>query len=341
MIFPIGDVPNPSGFRPWVTWLLIALNIAIFLLFTLPLSATAPSPQDPDLPTYIELIRQTLPQGASLDGALRGVSAYDLFVFRRGFKPALPELSDLFTAMFLHAGLAHLAGNMLFLWIYGDNVEYRLGRLGFLLSYLTTGMVSTLAFGLIAGPSLTPLIGASGAISGLLGLYFVFFPRNKVKIFVFLFPFVMNSVYLSARVVLAFYLLIDNLLPQLLGAQGGVAYGAHIGGFMAGLVLALPLDRLGLGLSAHTSAADPPVGDDPYSRQRYLELVRAIQRRPPLTEEARLRLDLAALLLRQGHDASAYAHLLRVLELDPDPATEDAARRALSYLDARGGGWMR
>lgn len=343
MIFPIGDVPNPSGFRPWVTWLLIATNVAVFLMFTLPLSGVAPAPGDPDLAAYAELVRRSLPPGLSLGEALASVSAYDLFVFRHGYKPALPELSDLFSAMFLHAGLGHLAGNMLFLWIYGDNVEHRLGRLGYLGAYLGTGVASTLAFSAMAGPSLTPLVGASGAISGLLGLYFVLFPRNKVKLFVFLFPFVMNTFFLSARVVLAIYLLVDNLLPLVLGAGGGVAYGAHIGGFLAGLGLALGVDRLGLGLRARRRWRVAPEQALPGAdaRAQHLALVRALQRRPPPAEEARLRLALAQLLLRQGQGASAYAHLLRVVDLAPDPATTAAAQRALDYLDAREAGWQR
>lgn len=340
MIFPVGDVPNPQGFRPWVTWLLIAINVAVFLVYTLPLSGVAPAPGDPDLPLYVEMVRRALPAGVPLGEALRGVSAYDLFVFRHGYKPGLPELSDLFSAMFLHGGFGHLAGNMLFLWIYGDNVEHRLGRPFYLLAYLGTGLASTIAFSLLTGPSLTPLVGASGAISGLLGLYFVFFPRNKVKLFVFLFPFLMDAIYVSARFVLAVYLLIDNLLPLLLGTATGVAYGAHIGGFLAGLVLALGTDRLGLGLRARPARpaeaiAHPlPVSD---ARARYLELVRALQRRPPPREEARLQLALATLLIRQGQPASAYAHLLRVLELGADPETEDEARQALAWLDARRG----
>ena len=83
-----------------------------------------------------------------------------------------------------------------------------------------------------------PMVGASGAISGVLGLYFLLFPRNKVKVFVALFPFFMNVVLLPARLVLGIYILFDNLLPFLVGAQSGVAYGAHIGGFVAGLALA-------------------------------------------------------------------------------------------------------
>ena len=338
MFFPIGDVPNPRGFRPWVNWLLIATNVAVYLLFTLPLSMTPPSPRDPELPRYVEMLRHTLPPGMSVHTAMQGLSAYDLFVFAHGYKPAMPELSDLFSAMFLHSGLGHLLGNMLFLWIYGDNVEHRLGRLGYLVAWLGTGVVSTLAFSLLSLHSMAPLIGASGAISGVLGLYFVFFPRNQVKVFVFLFPFVMNTFYLSARLVLGIFVVIDNLLPLVLGGGGGVAYGAHLGGFLAGLALAVGIDRLGVGLRPAprrraVQEEHPLPGDD--ARAQYLALVRALQQRPPEREEARLRLALAVLLLRQGQPSSAYAHLIRVLDLDADPETRAAAQR---ILDGQGVG---
>ena len=100
----------------------------------------------------------------------------------------------------------HLFGNMLFLWIYGDNVEYRLGRLAFLLWYLATGVAATLFFAVFALDSTVPLVGASGAISGVLGFYFLWFPRNTVRLFVFLFPFFMNVVAVPARIVLGVYL---------------------------------------------------------------------------------------------------------------------------------------
>jgi hypothetical protein len=148
--------------------------------------------------------------------------------------------------MFLHGGWLHLAGNMLFLYIFGDNVEYRLGSLRYLFAYLGAGAAATLFFALFVPGSQVPLIGASGAISGILGFYFVWFPRNQVKVFVFLFPLLMTHVLISARLVLGFYLLVDNLLPFLItGSQGGgVAHGAHIGGFLAGMGLAAASDRL-------------------------------------------------------------------------------------------------
>ena len=245
MILPLSDAPNPRGV-PVMTYALIGINVAVYLLITWPLSHQAPSLHDPALRDYLLTIRQTLPPYVPLEAALDRVSAYDLFVFKYGFRPATPHLSALLTSLFLHSGFLHLFGNMLFLWIYGDNVEYRLRRAPYLLCYLLTGVAATLFYALFAAGANLPLIGASGAISGVLGFYYLWFPRNTVRLFVFLFPFFMNVVEVPARFVLGFYLLVDNLLPFLLKAGstgGGVAHGAHIGGFGAGIGLAWLLDR--------------------------------------------------------------------------------------------------
>lgn len=238
MVFPVGDSPNPRNFKPWINWALIAINVVVYLFISLPLSSQQANPRDPAMIEYLRVIApSTSPVNAYW--MLRGkISAYDLFVFTHGYKPGAPEFSDLLAAMFLHANLLHLLGNMLFLWIYGDNVEHRLGRVGYLMLYLITGVAATLTFALVSGGSRMPMIGASGAISGVLGLYFLLFPRNQVKLFVAFFPFFFDTILLPARWVLGFYILVDNLLPFLVGAESGVAYGAHIGGFFAGLGIA-------------------------------------------------------------------------------------------------------
>ncbi|PID57205.1 hypothetical protein CSB45_08225 [candidate division KSB3 bacterium] len=238
MFIPVGDTPNPRNYTPWVNWTLIAANITAFALLTVPLSSRGVNLDDPLLQKYIRLIAPSLSSVAQLRHLLAHMSAYDLFVFAHGYKPGAPEFSALWASLFLHAGFWHLAGNMLFLWIYGDNVEHRLGRLGYLLFYLFSGVTATLFFSIFAAGSMTPLIGASGAISGVLGVYFVVFPRNQVKVFVALFPIFFNVILLPARWVLGIFLLIDNVVPFLFNSQSHVAYGAHIGGFLAGLAVA-------------------------------------------------------------------------------------------------------
>lgn len=238
MIFPVGDTPNPPG-TPLVTYVLIGINVAVYLLVTLPLSATKPDLHDPLLFEYLRALGiNGMVTPAEI---LQYVTAYDLTIFRFGFRPAEFSLVSLFTSLFLHGGILHLAGNMLFLWIFGDNVEHRLGRLLYLFSYLFCGVAATLFFSIFTSESQIPLVGASGAISGVLGCYYLWFPRNRVRCFLFFFPFLMTMIMVPARIVLAFYLLIDNLLPFLFSASsgGGVAHGAHIGGFLGGLGLAL------------------------------------------------------------------------------------------------------
>lgn len=243
MLLPIGDLPNPKT-TPYVNWLLIGINIAVFIVITLPLSAARPDLNDPALLEYLNII------GArgnwSPEMVFDHISAYDLVVYHYGFRPAEFSLLSMFTAMFMHAGWMHLAGNMLFLWIYGDNVEHRLGHVGYLVAYLAAGLVATLFFGMFVPNSQVPMLGASGAISGVLGFYFLWFPRNRIKVFVFLFPLLMTTVLIPSRIVLGVYLVIDNLLPFMTTSAGGsgVAYGAHLGGFLAGLGLALAIDRM-------------------------------------------------------------------------------------------------
>ncbi len=244
MFLPIGDSPNPPG-TPWMTYLLIAVNVVVYVVL-LPAGFQAPDIDDPALRDYLQMIAKE--SGGSM-GELRQmaqqITSYDLIVYRYGFKPAEPSLFDLFTSMFLHGGLLHLLGNMLFLWIYGDNIEHRLGRLRYLLAYLGTGAIAALGDGMIRMGSGIPSVGASGAISGVLGLYFIWFPRNRVRVWVFLFPFLADVWELPARMVLGFYILFNNIVPLLLSAgSGGVSYGAHIGGFVAGAAIAFAGDRL-------------------------------------------------------------------------------------------------
>jgi membrane associated rhomboid family serine protease len=261
MILPLSDAPNPRGV-PVITYALLAINCAIYLLLALPLSFQPPNRDDPLLEEYLRVVSQELPESVSLRDFLRQISAYDLFVFQNGFRPADPSLQTLLTSMFLHGGFLHLFGNMLFLWIYGDNVEHRLGRLGFLFWYLATGVAATFFHFVFNSGSQLPVVGASGAISGVLGFYFIWFPRNTVRLWVLLFPFFMNVIELRARIVLGFYLLLDNLLPFLItrGQAAGVAHGAHIGGFLAGLAAAWVMERHEIGVrpAEYREAKAPP-----------------------------------------------------------------------------------
>jgi hypothetical protein len=157
---------------------------------------------------------------------------------------------------------------MLFLWIFGDNVEHRLGRGRFLAAYLGTGVAATLFHTLFASQSLLPLLGASGAISGVLGFYFLWFPRNRIRLLVW-FWFFVRVFHVPARWVLGFYVIVDNVLPFLASVgttAGGVAYGAHLGGFLGGLGVGWAIDRRGL-LIRPTDFGTPDLSDDPLPPQ--------------------------------------------------------------------------
>ena len=353
MFLPLGDEPNPPGI-PWATYGLIAANTAVYLLISLPLSVVRPDTADPLFAEYLRVLLETFPQGRSVGAEIaQHLTAYDLFVFDHGFRPASPVPTALFTSMFLHAGFAHLAGNMLFLWIYGDNVEHRLGHGLFLVAYLITGVAATLFHSVFALGSALPLLGASGAISGVLGFYFLWFPHNRVRVWVFFFPFFMNVIKLPARIVLGFYLLFSNLLPFLVSqgaAGGGVAYGAHIGGFAGGLGLAwwvkrrdvFIFPREGREAQSQSSFSEGDLVSDLVEEGRFGEAAQAYFRIDPDDSRRlltpRLSILLADWLAQNRHSRSAllvYQRHLRDYPLGP-MAAEAHLGAGLVQLNAFG-----
>ena len=337
-VLPLGDEPKPPA-APVVTYGLILVNCAAYALFTLPLGFVRPDWCDPAVQAYVGAWVEALPEPVSrrdVAALYAQITGYDLFVFQWGFRSAEPRVTTLFTALFLHAGSVHLAGNMLFLWICGDNVEHRLGRVRFLAAYVGTGVAATAVQTLVTGRSDPPLLGASGAVFGVAGFYFVWFARNRVRIWVMLFPFFMNVVRVPARLVLGFFVLVQNLLPFLTAARGVDAHGAHLGGFGAGMLLAWFVGRRLRSAEAAPAgrAADPPTpgslaaliedGDYETAARRYVQLSSAETRRL-LSERHSLRLGTwmadrrhphAALALFQQHvrdhpvsSTAAEAHL--------------------------------
>lgn len=154
-------------------------------------------------------------------------------------RSVVPPPFTLLTSIFVHGGLVHLGGNMLFLWIFGDNVEDTFGHIGFLVFYLFAGVIASLAHILMAPASTVPMVGASGAIAGVLGAYIVLFPRAQVKTLVFLFLFV-TVARIPAIIFLGIWFLMQVLYSGL-DAGGGIAWYAHIGGFVAGVLAVLIL----------------------------------------------------------------------------------------------------
>jgi rhomboid family protein len=179
----------------------------------------------------------------------------------------LPSGLTLITAMFLHGGWMHLIGNMLFLWIFGNNVEDAMGPIRFAAFYLLSGIVASLSHALFLAGSTMPMIGASGAIAGTLGAYLLLHPRSRVLVLLWL-GFFITTVRLPAMVVIGVWIGLQ-LLNASLGAGGGVAWWAHVGGFVAGMLLILVLRRPGTPLldRARPYAARPRPGRYPPRRR--------------------------------------------------------------------------
>lgn len=208
-MFPIRD-HNPSGQTPYVTFALIVINVAVFLWYFTQLS----------------------------DWQLND------FFLTWGLVPARftagQGYETLLTSMFLHGGWMHLGGNILFLWIFGDNLEEEMGHVGFLLFYLAAGAAAGLAQALPDPGSLVPMVGASGAIAGVMGGYLLLFPKAKVDV-LFIFIIFFRIFAIPAWIVLGLWLGIQIFSGVATPSDaGGVAYWAHVGGFAAGLLLTVP-----------------------------------------------------------------------------------------------------
>ena len=206
MLFPYKD-DNPRILIPYVTYGIIAINILVFVIqFTLGIS---------------------------------NQMAEENFIYSFGFIPANFSFITIFTSMFLHGGFSHIMGNMWFLWVFGDNVEGVLGHAKYALFYILCGVAATISQLLINPASTIPMVGASGAIAGVLGMYMIRFPKANVHVFAFIIIF-FTTFRIPALFVLGFWFF--NQLTNGLGSlgfntTGGVAWFAHIGGFIAGIML--------------------------------------------------------------------------------------------------------
>lgn len=230
-MIPIGD-DDPTPGLPIVNLVVIVINILVFVLLQLPSDAFTMG---------FSVIPKEITHGIDLVGPLQiqlpdGTSA----AIDEAPGPS-PIWLTLFTSMFMHAGWAHLGGNMLFLFVFGDNVERALGHLKYLAFYLVCGVVAAYAQ-ILSGPeSVIPSLGASGAISGALAAYLVFFPHNRVRVLVGLrfMTEVPALMMIGLWALLQFVSGIGSIAVT--DSSGGVAYWAHIGGFLAGVVLAFLL----------------------------------------------------------------------------------------------------
>ncbi len=217
-MLPIRDEnPKPPGYKPVVTYALIAINVIVF-------------------------IGEILFTGQILEFTNQRAS---IMIMELGTVPAeivnglidrdYGVIAPLFSSMFVHAGIMHIGGNMLFLYIFGDNIEHKFGRAKYLALYLLWGVVAGFTHIMSDPSSQIPAIGASGAISGVLGAYLILFPRAKIVTFL-LMGFFTRMTRIPAMWYLPFWFIFQNVLPAVVGSSGsGVAFLAHIGGFLIGL----------------------------------------------------------------------------------------------------------
>ena len=245
MVFPLYDDNSDRQTTPYVNYAIIALNIFVFVVlqgigtneqFTYSFSTV---PQEiltgTDVVTASHVITDPVSGQRFLSPGL-GVTPVSVYL-------------TLFTSMFMHGGIAHIAGNMLFLWIFGDNIEDRMGHFRYVIFYLLCGVIASLshvfataAFATDQASLLVPSLGASGAISGVLGGYILLYPSRRVTVILFRFLTEVPA-WVAIGIWFAFQLI--SGLGMLGGGtqQGGVAYAAHVGGFIAGLVLVKFFDR--------------------------------------------------------------------------------------------------
>lgn len=219
-MFPIRD-DQPSFSKPFVTYFIIALNVLVFVFFELPLQAQGPR-------AINELILQFGLIPSDFTRALAGSPNY----------PLVANLLTVLTSMFMHGGISHIVGNMWVLWIFGDNVEDRLGHFPYLIFYLICGVAAALTDIALDPRSSVPMIGASGAIAGVMGAYFLLYPRARVLTWFFFIFFW----WLPAWIWLGIWFLSQFFATALVASnayhqKGGVAVAAHVGGFLTGLLL--------------------------------------------------------------------------------------------------------
>jgi membrane associated rhomboid family serine protease len=242
MLFPIGDDNQGRLTTPYIVYITVAINVLVFLFLQQAMMSkegeyftNGYSVIPREITTGIDLTEPVVLSNVSPVGDARTGRV----VIFEAPGPS-PIYLTLLTAMFMHGSWLHIIGNMLYLWIFGDNIEDNFGHGKFLIFYLICGLVASFAQILVDPTSPIPSLGASGAIAGVLGAYLVMFPRNRVRNLVIL-GWIWTTVELPAVIVLGFWIVIQIFSQYTSSFQsnqsGGVAYMAHIGGFMTGVVL--------------------------------------------------------------------------------------------------------
>lgn len=239
-MLPLRDEnPHPPGFKPHMTYALIVMNLVVFFIQVILTGQFFDFAMVDQSGLHQNTINMYYDWGA-VPYCITGGNSMNINFGAGPLTLSCPSVSyfSLLSSIFMHGGIVHLGGNLLFLWIFGDNIEAKFGKIKYLGIYLMWGVAAGLIHVLGDTSSAIPAVGASGAISGILGAYLVIFPRAKIMTFLML-GFFWRMIHIQARWFLPFWLVFQNLLPFFIGgfgvSGGGVAYLAHIGGFVVGL----------------------------------------------------------------------------------------------------------
>jgi len=225
-MFPIGDDNSDRTITPFVNYVFIGINLLVFV-FLQGLGGN-------DSFSYAySLVPREVTSGVDLTGVQVVKDALGNVGKVEHYPTSLPVYFNFISSMFMHGGIMHIFGNMLFLWVFGDNLENLLGHIRFALFYLACGIAAALAQIVIDADSIIPMLGASGAISGVLGGYVLLFPQRRVRALIFNFLTEVPA-FIAIGLWIGYQLILGYLTPP---GTGGVAYAAHIGGFFAGLLL--------------------------------------------------------------------------------------------------------
>lgn len=239
MVFPIADDNSDRRIFPIVTVVLIAANIFVFVVLQKMGANNAVTLAYCQVPAEILSGRDVVTEPSVREISVQGQT---MSLEVPGLEPTpIPVWLTLLTAIFMHGSIMHLAGNMWFLWIFGDNIEDDMGHVRYLLFYIATGVLASLAFVALNAKgeaALTPCLGASGAISGVLGAYLVLHPQRRVSVIM-----IRMIVDVPAYVAVGIWFLFQVVsgVFDSAGGGGGVAYSAHVAGFIAGMLLAKPM----------------------------------------------------------------------------------------------------
>ncbi len=226
-MFPIGDDNSDRTITPYVNYIFIGINILVFVLLQ-------QIGSNDSFSYAYSLVPQEITTGIDITSTQVVTDALTGETGRVNHQPTpLPVYFNFLSSMFMHGGFMHLFGNVLFLWVFGDNLENRLGHIRYAAFYLVCGFAAALAQILMDIGSIIPMLGASGAISGVLGGYLLLYPKRRVRAIVFNFLTEVPA-YVALGIWIVFQIIQGYLSPA---GTGGVAYAAHIGGFIAGLVL--------------------------------------------------------------------------------------------------------